>query len=125
MGLGKTTSAVIGALESCARKILIVCPASLKINWQREIGNYSDRRVLIVEGRKWGSTFDFYIINYDIIKNYHTTDKSEDSEDYKLLVHANFDLAIVDEGTTILRKTVHDEQYAIITSLITSIGKNV
>ena len=107
MGLGKTTSAVIGSLESGAKKVLIVCPASLKINWQREIANYSDRRVLIVEGRKWGSTFDFYIINYDIIKNYHTTDKSEDSDDYKLLVNANFDLAIVDEAHYISNATAN------------------
>jgi SWI/SNF-related matrix-associated actin-dependent regulator 1 of chromatin subfamily A len=107
MGLGKTTSAVIGALESGAKKILIVCPASLKINWEREIKNYSDRRVLIVEGRKWGSTFDFYIINYDIIKNYHTTDKSEDSDDYKLLVNEKFDLAIVDEAHYISNNTAN------------------
>ena len=107
MGLGKTTSAVIASLESKARKILIVCPASLKINWEREIKNYSDRKVLIVEGRKWGSTFDFYIINYDIIKNYHTTDKSEDSDDYKLLVNANFDLAIVDEAHYISNATAN------------------
>ena len=107
MGLGKTTSAVIGALESGAKKVLIVCPASLKINWQREISNYSDRRVLIVEGRKWGSTFDFYIINYDIIKNYHTTDKSEDSDDYKLLVNEGFDLAIVDEAHYISNTTAN------------------
>jgi hypothetical protein len=102
-----TTSAVIGALESGAKKILIVCPASLKINWQREIKNYSDRKVLIVEGRKWGSTFDFYIINYDIIKNYHTTDKSEDSDDYKLLVNEGFDLAIVDEAHYISNTTAN------------------
>jgi SWI/SNF-related matrix-associated actin-dependent regulator 1 of chromatin subfamily A len=107
MGLGKTTSAVIGAIESGAKKVLIVCPASLKINWQREISNYSDRRVLIVEGRKWGSTFDFYIINYDIIKNYHTTDKSEDSDDYKLLVNEGFDLAIVDEAHYISNTTAN------------------
>ena len=107
MGLGKTTSAVIASLESGAKKILIVCPASLKINWEREIKNYSDRRVLIVEGRKWGSTFDFYIINYDIIKNYHTTDKSEDSDDYKLLVNAGFDLAIVDEAHYISNTTAN------------------
>lgn len=105
MGLGKTTSAVIAALESGAKKILIVCPASLKINWAREIANYSDRKSLIVEGRKWGSTFDFYIINYDIIKNFHTTDKSEDSDDYKLLVNAGFDLAIVDEAHYISNNT--------------------
>jgi hypothetical protein len=93
-----TTSAVIASIESSARKILIVCPASLKINWEREIKNYCDKKILIVEGRKWGHTFDYYIINYDIIKNYHTTDKSEDSDDYKLLVNTNFDLAIVDEA---------------------------
>jgi SNF2 family DNA or RNA helicase len=98
MGLGKTTAAVIASLESEAKKVLIVCPASLKINWKREIELYTDRRILIVEGRKWGSTFDYYIINYDIIKNYHTTDKSEDSDDYKLLVNAGFELAIVDEA---------------------------
>jgi SNF2 family DNA or RNA helicase len=107
MGLGKTTSAVIAALESGANKILIVCPASLKINWKREIENYTDRRSLIVEGRKWGSTFDFYIINYDIIKNYHTTDKSEDSDDYKLLVNEGFDLAIVDEAHYISNTTAN------------------
>jgi SWI/SNF-related matrix-associated actin-dependent regulator 1 of chromatin subfamily A len=107
MGLGKTTSAVIASLESKARKILIVCPASLKINWDREIKNYTNKKVLIVEGRKWGSTFDFYIINYDIIKNYHTTDKSEDSDDYKLLVNANFDLAIVDEAHYISNATAN------------------
>jgi SNF2 family DNA or RNA helicase len=107
MGLGKTTSAVIAALESGAKKILIVCPASLKINWQREIANYSERKSLIVEGRKWGSTFDFYIINYDIIKNYHTTDKSEDSDDYRLLVNENFDLAIVDEAHYISNATAN------------------
>ena len=107
MGLGKTTASVIGALESGAKKILIVCPASLKLNWEREIRNYSDRKILIVEGRKWGSTFDFYIINYDIIKNYHTTDRSEDSDDYKLLVNAGFDLAIVDEAHYISNATAN------------------
>jgi len=107
MGLGKSTSAVIASLESGAKKILIVCPASLKINWKREIENYTDRRILIVEGRKWGSTFDFYIINYDIIKNYHTTDKSEDSDDYKLLVNEKFDLAIVDEAHYISNTTAN------------------
>ena len=105
MGLGKTTAAVIGALESGAKKILIVCPASLKINWDREIKNYTNRRVLLIEGKKWGSTFDFYIINYDILKNFHTTDKSEDSEAYKLITNENFELAIVDEAHYISNST--------------------
>lgn len=102
-----TTSATIAALESGARKVLIVCPASLKINWEREIKNYTDRKTLVIEGRKWGSTFDFYIINYDILKNYHTMENNEDSDDYKLLINANFDLAIVDEAHYISNATAN------------------
>jgi len=45
MGLGKTTSTVIASLESDIKKVLIVCPASLKINWKREIELYSDENV--------------------------------------------------------------------------------
>ena len=107
MGLGKTTAAVIASMECGAKKVLIVCPASLKINWDREIKNYTDRKVLIVEGRKWGSTFDYYIINYDILKNYHTTEKSEDSDDFKLLVNEKFDLAIVDEAHYVSNSTAN------------------
>jgi len=94
-----TTSAVIASMESNVKKVLIVCPASLKLNWRKEIEIYAPRkRILIVEGRKWGSTFDYYIINYDILKNYHTTEKTEDSEAFKLIVNENFDLAIIDES---------------------------
>jgi len=98
MGLGKTTSTVIASLESDVKKVLIVCPASLKINWKREIELYSDENVLIVEGKKWGSTFKYYIINYDILKNFHTTENTEDSDAYKIILNEGFDLAIVDEA---------------------------
>ena len=98
MGLGKTTSTVIASIESGAKKVLVVCPASLKINWKREIETYSEDYILIVEGKKWGSTFKYYIINYDILKNFHTTENSEDSEAYQIIVNEGFDLAIVDEA---------------------------
>ena len=106
MGLGKTTSAIIASLESGAKKILIICPASLKINWQREIENYSDKKTLIVEGRKWGSTFNYYIINYDIVKNYHSTETPEiGQENTNLIDNEKFDLAIVDEAHYISNTT--------------------
>jgi len=107
MGTGKSTSAIIAALESKAKKILIVCPASVKINWKKEIKNYSDRPILIVEGRKWGSTYDFYIINYDILKNYHTTDKKDENDDLKLILKEKFELAIVDEAHYISNTTAN------------------
>jgi SWI/SNF-related matrix-associated actin-dependent regulator 1 of chromatin subfamily A len=94
MGLGKTTSTIIAALETGAKKILIVCPASLKINWQREIANYSDRSVYIAEGKKFSDDHDFVIVNYDILKNFHDIKEKDKSEIMKI----NFDLVIMDEA---------------------------
>ena len=94
MGLGKTTSTIVAALETGAKKILIVCPASLKINWQREIANYSDRTVYIAEGKKFSDEHDFVIINYDILKNFHDTKEKDNSE----ILKTNFDLVIMDEA---------------------------
>lgn len=121
MGLGKTTSAIIATLETDAKKILIVCPASVKINWKKEIKNYTDRPVLIVEGRKWGSTYDFYIINYDILKNYHTTDKKDENDDLKLILKENFDIAIVDEAHYISNTTANRTK--LMNDILTKIPK--
>ncbi len=94
MGLGKTTATIIAALETGAKKILIICPASLKINWQREIENYSDRPVYIAEGKKFSTEADFVIVNYDILKNFHDMkDKGK-----SLLNQSNFELVILDEA---------------------------
>ena len=94
MGLGKTTATIIAALETGAKKILIICPASLKINWQREIENYSDRTVYIAEGKKFSTESDFVIVNYDILKNFHDMkDKSK-----SLLNQSEFELVILDEA---------------------------
>jgi SWI/SNF-related matrix-associated actin-dependent regulator of chromatin subfamily A-like protein 1 len=94
MGLGKTTSTIIAALETGSKKILIVCPASLKINWQREIENYTDRSVYICEGKKFSTEHDFVIVNYDIIKNFHDPKNPNES----LITQSNFDLVIMDEA---------------------------
>jgi len=93
MGLGKTTSTIIAALESGAKKILIICPASLKLNWEREIRNYSDRPIYICEGKKYEES-DFVISNYDIIKNFHDAKEKEKSQ----ILKSNFDLIIIDEA---------------------------
>jgi SWI/SNF-related matrix-associated actin-dependent regulator 1 of chromatin subfamily A len=94
MGVGKTTSAVIAALETGTKKILIICPASLKINWEREIKNYTDRSVYICEGKKYSTDEDFTIVNYDILKNFYDPKDKENSE----LVKTKYDLVILDEA---------------------------
>jgi SNF2 family DNA or RNA helicase len=94
MGLGKTTATIIAALETGAKKILIVCPASLKINWQREIENYTDRSVYISEGKNFSIEHDFVIVNYDILKNFYDLKGKTES----LITQGNFDLIILDEA---------------------------
>jgi SWI/SNF-related matrix-associated actin-dependent regulator 1 of chromatin subfamily A len=102
MGLGKTTQAILAALESGAKKILIVCPSSLKINWQREIENFeSEDDISIIRSIGWDSK-KFTIINYDILKNFHTIlEKGKEYNPRKIsreIVNEKFDVIILDES---------------------------
>jgi SWI/SNF-related matrix-associated actin-dependent regulator 1 of chromatin subfamily A len=115
MGLGKTTSTIIAALETGAKKIMIICPATLKINWKREIENYTDRSIFIAEGKQFSSDSDFVIINYDIIKNFHDAKNKEESK----ILMSKFDLVIIDEAHYI--KNAQAQR----TKLINDIVKNV
>jgi SWI/SNF-related matrix-associated actin-dependent regulator 1 of chromatin subfamily A len=94
MGVGKTTATIIAALETKAEKILVVCPASLKINWQREFVNYSDKSCFIAEGKKFSTEHDIVIVNYDILKNFYDIKNPNDS----VIGQINFDLIILDEA---------------------------
>jgi len=114
MGLGKTTSTIIGALETGSKKILIICPATLKINWKREIENYSDRPIFIAESKNFSTEHDFVIANYDIIKNFHDPKNKEES----LILNSKFDLVIVDEAHYIKNATAQR------TKLINDLVKN-
>ena len=115
MGLGKTTSTIIAALETGAKKVLIICPATLKINWKREIENYSDKPIYIAEGKNFNTDADFVITNYDIIKNFHDPKKKDESQ----ILLSKFDLVIVDEAHYIKNATAQR------TKLINDIVKNI
>jgi len=119
MGLGKTTSTIIAALETGSKKILIICPASLKINWQREIENYSNRSIFIAEGKKFSTESDFVIVNYDILKNFHDSDPKKKEE--SLLMQSNFDLVILDEAHMI--SNAQAQRTKIINSFVKNIDK--
>ena len=112
-----TTSTIIASLETGSKKILIVCPASLKINWQREIENYSDRSVFICEGKKFSTEHDFVIINYDILKNFH----DPKSKELTLLEQCNFDLVILDEAHMI--SNAQAQRTKIINSFVKKINR--
>lgn len=70
MGLGKTIQA-LGVINSTpkAKRILIIVPASLRLNWQREAEKWlvnKDLSIGIAIGSTWPDT-DVVIINYDIL----------------------------------------------------------
>ena len=72
MGAGKTMASIVAALVGDYKKILVICPASLKINWQNEISIFEPKEnTTIVEGSTWKEN-KFTIINYDILKNFYT-----------------------------------------------------
>lgn len=72
MGLGKTIQAI--GFINCKpdiKKAVVVCPASVKINWYRELKKWLTRHmtVRIAEPTYW-PTADIVIINYDILHRF-------------------------------------------------------
>jgi SNF2 family DNA or RNA helicase len=78
MGLGKTIQAIVGALllrkSVGARRAMVVCPASLKHQWRREIRKACGEQAVVIEGRRvlrleqyksW--TSGFLVINYELV----------------------------------------------------------
>ncbi len=77
MGLGKTLQAIAAAVwlhrHAEAARILVVCPASLKQQWAREIEKFSGRQAQVVQGNpearwvQYRRSEGFVIINYELI----------------------------------------------------------
>lgn len=77
MGIGKTVISIDSLVKSKINEALIICPASLKYNWKKEIENYtSDFVIEIIDGKTsyTNSTYisllknaNIIIINYDIL----------------------------------------------------------
>lgn len=71
MGLGKTVQVIV-ALNCIpeAKRILIVCPASLKLNWRRELEKWlvRPRAILVADSKTFASLADgIVIVNYDVL----------------------------------------------------------
>ena len=123
MGLGKTFQSIVAALETRVEKVLVVCPANAKINWKREICNFVDEdEVSILKSGYWNPK-RFTIINYDILKNFHTLvdgrKKYEENEIRRELVDFGFDLVILDEAHMVKNSSSQR------TKIINQISENV
>ena len=89
MGGGKTTSAIIAAYNIKGKK-LIICPASLKLNWKKEILLVDcAAKIGIINGKSITELidYDWYIINYDILNKH-----------LESILNTNFACVILDEA---------------------------
>lgn len=93
MGLGKSFQALLYAQRNKLRPIIIVCPACVKWNWEREAKKHVQMRSEILEGTKapkakWTFTKpQVIIVNYDILSHW-----------VKLLRRLKPQLIIIDEA---------------------------
>lgn len=91
MGLGKTIQA-IGILNACPdlKRCLVICPASLKLNWKRELEKWLVRKrpIFIADSKVCPSLADgIVIINYDVVRKHEA-----------LLKETEWDAVICDEA---------------------------
>ncbi|MEO2237248.1 MAG: DEAD/DEAH box helicase, partial [Candidatus Poseidoniia archaeon] len=87
MGPGKTIEALgIINTDPKVKRVLIVCPASLKLNWARECERWLvDRGTVGIAGKTFPEDADVVIINYDILGK------------WKSKLRKTFDVLVADE----------------------------
>ena len=87
-GLGKTLQSI--GVADCARAYpcLVICPASLKINWQREFEKFTDAKALVLDDHTrttWPyllrvGMYQVVIVNYESLRKYFVWDISYQRE---------------------------------------------
>lgn len=121
MGLGKTIQA-IAAAELLARhfgvtRVLVVCPTSLKYQWQKEIERFVGRQARVIAGGRSQRRSDYVYEDFFKITNYETL-----RSDLDLVAQWAPELVIVDEAqrvknwNTIAARALKrvDSAYAIV-----------
>lgn len=86
-GLGKTLQAIGTVTIAKSYPCLVICPAALKINWQREFKKFAGKQALILDDRNKGSwqryietkCCDIFITNYESLKKFFVLRVKDDT----------------------------------------------
>ena len=105
MGLGKTIQAILVMMKVRDEgPILVSCPATVKLNWKREIEKWIPGiRVQVLNGRTPETAinpgeFDVFVINHDILAYGDGAAKDGVSGWFEQFEAVNLSLAVFDEG---------------------------
>lgn len=80
-GLGKTAQAIATVIAANAFPCLVICPSSLKMNWEREFEMWGSHKATILSDSikdSWDMLYrmqyaDIFITNYESLKKYFVT----------------------------------------------------
>lgn len=86
-GLGKTLQAIGTVTIAKSYPCLVICPAALKINWQREFKKFAGKQALILDDKNKNSWHrfvetkccDIFITNYESLKKFFVLDVKNDT----------------------------------------------
>ncbi len=77
MGLGKTFESLLWVVQNECYPCIILCKATLKYNWQKEIKEHFGQSSIVLEGRKVNPRVlrrsNFIILNFDILDAWSDT----------------------------------------------------
>lgn len=111
-GLGKTSQAIATIVAAQAWPCLVVCPASLKLNWEREWMTVAGERALILSDRNRDTWPQFwhagivkiFIVNYESLKKYFVASISKKEKEPLKIKHILFN-----ERVQLFQSVIADE----------------
>lgn len=91
-GLGKTLQSIGIVDTAAAYPCLVICPSSLKINWQREFSKFTDKSALVLDNNvrtTWGyllqmGVHQVAVVNYESLRKYFVWDIKSEGKTFRL-----------------------------------------
>lgn len=116
-GLGKTAQAIATITAASAFPCLVICPSSLKINWQREWHMWTDKKAMILNDNVKQNFHLFYssgltqvfIVNYESLKKYFVQSINKPENAKLRLNHIKFK----EQFTGIFNSVIIDESHRV------------
>lgn len=112
-GLGKTLQS-IGIVDTAgAYPALVICPSSLKINWQREFEKFTDKKAIVLDNGSstaWPyflqmGMFHVAIVNYESLRKYFVWDTG--GKDFRLKD------VVFNDAIKVFRSVIIDESHRV------------